>query len=61
MENELLYGVPFEMSDEAMSKDFVIPLGKAKIEKNGVYIFYLLKYDKLQPGPLKNVKLVNGS
>ncbi len=25
------------MSDEAMSKDFVIPIGKAKIEKTGKY------------------------
>lgn len=37
MENELLYGVPFEMSAEAMSKDFLIPIGKAKIEKPGIF------------------------
>lgn len=36
LENELLYGVPFEMSAEAMSKDFVLPIGKAKIEKQGM-------------------------
>lgn len=35
LENELLYGVPFPMSPEAQSKDFVIPLGKAKIEREG--------------------------
>lgn len=35
LENELLYGTPFPMSDEAQGKDFVIPLGKAKIEKEG--------------------------
>uniref|UniRef100_A0AAX7TX69 Pyruvate dehydrogenase E1 component subunit beta n=1 Tax=Astatotilapia calliptera TaxID=8154 RepID=A0AAX7TX69_ASTCA len=33
LENELLYGVPFEMSEEAQSKDFTIPIGKAKIER----------------------------
>jgi pyruvate dehydrogenase E1 component beta subunit len=37
LENEILYGLQFDMSDEAMSKDFVIPIGKAKIEKTGKY------------------------
>jgi len=35
LENELLYGTPFPMSDEAQSPDFLIPIGKAKIEKEG--------------------------
>lgn len=35
LENELLYGVPFPMSDEAQSEDFVLPIGKAKVEKEG--------------------------
>lgn len=35
LEHELLYGTEFPMSDEALSKDFVIPFGKAKIEKEG--------------------------
>lgn len=35
LENELLYGVPFEMSEEAQSKDFTIPIGKAKVERQG--------------------------
>lgn len=35
LENELLYGVSFPMSAEAKSPDFVIPFGKAKIEKTG--------------------------
>ena len=35
LENELMYGQTFEMSNEAMSKDFVIPIGKAKIERPG--------------------------
>ena len=35
LEHELLYGTPFPMSDEAQSKDWVIPFGKAKIEKEG--------------------------
>uniref|UniRef100_A0AC35TJM2 Pyruvate dehydrogenase E1 component subunit beta n=1 Tax=Rhabditophanes sp. KR3021 TaxID=114890 RepID=A0AC35TJM2_9BILA len=35
LENELLYNTVFPMSEEAMSKDFVLPLGKAKIELEG--------------------------
>lgn len=38
LENELLYGVQYTMSDEALSKDFVLPIGKAKIEKPGKHI-----------------------
>lgn len=38
LENELLYGVAFEMSDAAMSKDFVLPIGKAKIERPGNHV-----------------------
>jgi pyruvate dehydrogenase E1 component beta subunit len=35
LEHELMYGVSFPMSDEAQSKDFLIEIGKAKIEKVG--------------------------
>lgn len=35
LENELMYGTAFEVSDEVLSKDFVIPIGKAKIEREG--------------------------
>ncbi|ODV94373.1 hypothetical protein PACTADRAFT_44375 [Pachysolen tannophilus NRRL Y-2460] len=35
LENEILYNATFEMSEEAMSPDFLIPIGKAKIEKKG--------------------------
>jgi len=38
LENELLYGVGFPMSAEAMSKDFVLPIGKAKIEREGKHL-----------------------
>nr|CAD7408539.1 unnamed protein product [Timema cristinae] len=36
LENEILYGVQFPMSDEALSKDFILPIGKAKIERPAV-------------------------
>ena len=35
LEHELMYGTSFPMSDEAQSKDFVIPFGKAKFERTG--------------------------
>ena len=38
LENELMYGVSMELSDEAMSDEFLVPLGKAKIEREGKII-----------------------
>ncbi|XP_028161231.1 pyruvate dehydrogenase E1 component subunit beta, mitochondrial isoform X4 [Ostrinia furnacalis] len=38
LEDEILYGIPFPMSDEALSSDFVLPIGKAKIEREGKHI-----------------------
>jgi pyruvate dehydrogenase E1 component beta subunit len=35
LENEMLYGVAFPMSREAMSDEFLLPIGKAKIEREG--------------------------
>lgn len=37
LENELMYGTAFEMSDEALSPDFLVPIGKAKVEREGSY------------------------
>ena len=35
LENEMLYGVSLPVSQEVMSDDFVLPVGKAKIEREG--------------------------
>ncbi|OJJ08963.1 hypothetical protein ASPVEDRAFT_48085 [Aspergillus versicolor CBS 583.65] len=35
LENELLYGQSFPMSEAAQKDDFVLPIGKAKIERPG--------------------------
>ncbi|XP_020296890.1 pyruvate dehydrogenase E1 component subunit beta, mitochondrial-like [Pseudomyrmex gracilis] len=45
LENEILYGVQYPMSDEALSKDFVLPIGKAKIERVGNHVT-LVAYSK---------------
>lgn len=38
LENEIMYGHAFQVSDECLSKDFLIPIGKAKIEREGKHI-----------------------
>ncbi|XP_012675403.1 pyruvate dehydrogenase E1 component subunit beta, mitochondrial [Clupea harengus] len=38
LENELMYGVAFEMSEEQLSKDYLVPIGKAKVERQGTHI-----------------------
>ncbi|PIK49904.1 putative pyruvate dehydrogenase E1 component subunit beta, mitochondrial [Apostichopus japonicus] len=35
LENEILYGRPFEMPEEALKDDYLVPIGKAKIEREG--------------------------
>lgn len=35
LENEMMYGIEFDLSAEVMDKDFLIPIGKAKIERPG--------------------------
>nr|XP_039262781.1 pyruvate dehydrogenase E1 component subunit beta, mitochondrial-like [Styela clava] len=38
LENELMYGVSFPVSDAAMSEDFTLPIGKANIEREGKHV-----------------------
>lgn len=38
LESELLYSEAFPMSDEALRNDFMVPIGKAKIEREGTDI-----------------------
>jgi pyruvate dehydrogenase E1 component beta subunit len=35
LENEMMYGINFDASDAVMDKDFVLEIGKAKIEREG--------------------------
>ncbi|KAF7355383.1 Pyruvate dehydrogenase E1 component subunit beta [Mycena sanguinolenta] len=35
LENEMMYGVSFPMSSEAMSDNFTVPIGKCKVEREG--------------------------
>ncbi|KAF8371909.1 pdhb-1 [Pristionchus pacificus] len=45
LENELLYGQSFPVSEEVLKDDFVLPIGKAKIERSGDHIT-LVGYSK---------------
>uniref|UniRef100_A0A0N4ZUA0 Pyruvate dehydrogenase E1 component subunit beta n=1 Tax=Parastrongyloides trichosuri TaxID=131310 RepID=A0A0N4ZUA0_PARTI len=38
LENEILYGQSFPMSEEALSPDFVLPIGKAHIAREGSHV-----------------------
>jgi len=38
LEHELMYGIEFEMSEESLKSDFHIPIGKAKIMREGTDI-----------------------
>ena len=51
LENELQYGASYEMSDEALSEDFLIPFGKAKIEHPGS-VFEISLYFRRLPAYL---------
>lgn len=35
LENEILYGMDFPIGPEVLDKDFTLPIGKAKIEREG--------------------------
>lgn len=35
LENELLYGMSFPVSDEVLGADFTLPIGKAKVMREG--------------------------
>ena len=35
LENEIMYGQTFTVGDHVMDKDFVVEIGKAKVEKEG--------------------------
>lgn len=35
LENEMMYGVSFDVPENVLDKDFLIPIGKAKIERVG--------------------------
>lgn len=38
LENELMYGVAFPVDDKILDKEFVLPIGKAKIMKPGKHV-----------------------
>lgn len=59
LENEILYGTVFPMSDEALSKDFILPIGKAKIERPGKNIT-IVAHSKAVETALEGAKQLAG-
>ncbi|XP_059480582.1 pyruvate dehydrogenase E1 component subunit beta, mitochondrial [Neocloeon triangulifer] len=59
LENEILYGTAFDMSDEALSNEFVLPIGKAKVERQGKHIT-LVSHSKSVDTCLEASKLLAG-
>jgi len=69
LENEIAYGESFPVSEEVLSSDFVLPIGKAKVEKEGTDItivghsravkFALEAADKLREDYDINAEVIN--
>lgn len=38
LENEMVYGTAFPVSDQVLDKEFLLPIGKAKIQRPGKHI-----------------------
>lgn len=38
LENELQYGLQFPVSDQVLDKEFVLPIGKAKVQRAGKHV-----------------------
>jgi len=60
LENELMYGTAFEVGDDVLSKDFVLPIGKAKVERNGNHVT-LVSHSKGVQSCLEAAKELTGS
>lgn len=57
LENELLYGVPFPLSDEAQSPDFTLEIGKANVEKEGTDVT-IVAFSKMVGHSLEAAKIL---
>lgn len=38
LENEMVYGVQYPVSDQVLDKEFVLPIGKAKVQRVGKHV-----------------------
>jgi pyruvate dehydrogenase E1 component beta subunit len=60
LENEIMYGTSFEVSDEVLSKDFILPIGKAKVERQGNHVT-LVSHSRGVQSCLEAAKELTGS
>lgn len=47
LENEIMYSQAFDVSDHVLDKDFLLPIGKAKIMREGNSIHLITGYIKI--------------
>lgn len=59
LENEMVYGVQYPVSDQVLDKDFVLPIGKAKIQRPGKHIT-IVAHSKLVDTSLEAAKELAG-
>jgi len=57
LENELMYGVPFEFDKSIMDPEFTLPIGKAKIEREGQDVS-IVSYSKMVGTSLKAAEVL---
>ena len=57
LESELMYSVPFEFDKNIMDKDFLIPIGKAKIERPGKDVT-IVSYSKMVGVSMEAAKIL---
>lgn len=60
LEHELMYGVGFPMSDEAQKDDFLVPIGKAKIEREGTDVT-IISFSKMVGLALEAAEVLSAS
>lgn len=60
LEHELMYGVSFPMSEAAQKSDFVIPFGKAKIERAGTDVT-IISFSKMVGLALEAAEVLGAS
>ncbi|PWA70576.1 hypothetical protein CTI12_AA290000 [Artemisia annua] len=57
LENELLYGESFPVSDEVLDSNFCLPIGKAKVERKGIDVT-ITAYSKMVSFALKAAEIL---
>ena len=58
LENEMMYGVSFDVDERVMDKDFLIEIGKAKVEREGTDVT-ITAFSKMVGHSLEAAKILS--